>query len=233
MKKFAMSTLEVLIALSLIAAATVLGMNTLHIYINKDTDIVKFKHAFATFSEVIVSLKADTCMYPNIKGFAYTDVPDNCINKNDSFNNKNKFKKLFSSKFNILENNVELSLSSQVPVIKYENSSNSGLYKINNKIKCFVENKGFMFCPPETVLGSNEKLLSIYVPVYINKIDLDNSKTWDINKAIFIEVAKNGKLEIPPVIEYYPNRAIIDCTKKEYNNYSHCKVLDKMLDVEF
>ena len=233
MKKYAMTSLEVLIAMSLVVAATLLGINSLRVYINKDTDISKFKHAFGSLSEAIYSMKHDSLMYPKeAKGFEDTDTYT-YVDDNISYGGTTKFKNLFTSKFNVLENNVQITFSQSVPLIKYEDESKNVLYKTSKKLDCFIENKGFMLCPPEISLGSKEKLVSIYVPVYVNQINTEDSNTTDINKAIFVEIYKRGKIDIPASVEYYPNSKIIDCTNKEYNSYSQCKILDKMTDIDF
>ena len=228
MKKNALTVLEILIAMSLMVVASYISISTLKVYINKDTDIVKFKHAFGSLSEVIYDLKNDTCAYPMTNSFQDTVIHPGCDNMNDSYTASNKFKKLFTSKFNVLKNNIDITLDSAIPIIKYMDSSNTEYYETNTKIKCFIENKGFMFCPPEINLTSPNKLKAIYIPVYVNKIDTDNSKTTDIEKAMIVEVDYSGKIEIPAIVG-----SVIDCTNKAYNNYNHCKALDKMMSTEF
>ena len=232
MKKFAISALEVLIAMSLIVAASVLCINTLHIYINKDTDVAKFKHAFSTLSEVIYSLKTDTSMYPKTTGFAYLDETT-YANENRSYGGEDKFQKLFMSKFNVYKNDLDITYSDFVPLIKIKDGSGNIFYNKTKKVKCFIENKGFMFCPPKTTFEAPYELVSIFIPLYVNKIDLADYKTTDIKKAIFVEVSATGKIELQPVVKYEENKVVIDCTNKDYNKYSHCKVLDKMLDMDF
>ena len=231
MKKLAMSALEVLIAMSLMIAATVLGMNILHIYINKDTDVAKFKHAFASLSEVIYAIKNDSFMYTNTYYFADLS-PHNYLGENITYGGEDKFKKLFTSKFNVLEKDVEVQFDKDVPLIKYTDKDGKEAYKTSKKITCFIENKGFMFCPPKTTFGEDEKLEAIYIPVYINKID-NTSSSKGIDKAIFVEVGVKGKIEILPDIKSDSDTKVLDCTEKKYNDYNHCKVLDKMMDMDF
>lgn len=237
MKKTAMTTLEVLIAMSLMVAVTILSVNTLKTYINKDTDIAKFKQAFSTLSQVIYSLRTDTAMYPQ-KGFEYTN-PTYYFNEEERvYSGEDKFKKLFMSKFNVFETK-EITFSSNVPLLKFENRDGDVFYKVSNKINCFVENKGFMFCPPTTVFEETFEYSYIYIPLYVNKIDFSDSTTTDIKKAIFTEVKTTGEIEVPPIIYNAPvaiggqSNKLIDCTNKEFNDYNHCKVLDKMLDTDF
>ena len=231
MKKHAMTTLEVIIAMGLIAAAAMLSLNTLYAYINKDTDIIKFKHAFTTISEVVSALKNDSVMYPTAFCFKNMETKG-YMGENATYGGEDKFRKLFISKYNVLENNIKVKFDSIVPLIKYKDNSNNELYKTSNTINCFLENKGFVLCPPPTNIGKNEELASIYIPVYVNNTDEDKG-SLGLDKAIFVEVGYDGKIELPPIVEYYPKRAVIDCTDKNFNSYTHCKVLDKMMDTDF
>lgn len=281
-----MTVLEVLIAISIMAVISALGMNVLRVHMGRDTDITKFKHAFATLSEVVYSLKNDASMYPTSKGFAdmskYTSYANN-ENASDSgkeYAGSAKFKKLFTSKFNVLERDVSVDFGTKtsVPLIRYEDTDENEHFKNAKKIKCFIENKGFMFCPPETDITSSDSLTYIYVPMYVSKIDINDNDTMGIKKAVFVEISNTGKIEIPALVYYdkpddakyndskkayckgggedppvVRDKILIDCTNKEYqdcmeinkknkascthitdyNSYNHCKILDKIMDINF
>ena len=232
MKKEAYTIIEILITMVIIAVTAILAMNSIRVYLNRDTDIIKFKHAFATLSNVIGDLKKDTVMYPKSTGFADMTAKK-YPNENITYSGAEKFKQLFTSRFNILEGNINIKFDNNVPLIKYTTESTED-YTSSKTINCFMENKGLVFCPPSTQVPVNNGFISsIYIPMYINKIEPSNSTTTELDKVIFIEVTNTGKIEIPPIVEYQKNKTIIDCTNKNYNNYSQCKVLDKLTDVDF
>jgi len=223
MKKYAMSLAEVLTAMIMVATLSVVGMNTLKTFLHKDNDVMKFKHQFGTVSEVIYALKNDSIMYPDgLQNTTTYKYPG----EEKSYGGTEKFRKLFKSKFNVMEDNINVSLSSCFPLY-IEN----GTYKSETSIKCFIDNKGFTFCPPST--PTSGKLESLFIPVYFNKVDTTKSNTLGVDKAVFIQVFRNGKIDVPITVQCDSSRKIIDCTNKNYNNYNHCKALDKMTDMNF
>lgn len=230
MKKYAMSIAEILIAMTFISILSVVAMNGLRVFINRDTDVTKFKHAFATISEIVYQMKNDTYMYPNAIGFADTNS-HTYTDTNKTYGGGSKFRRLFASKFNIMEKDKKITLDVSVPLVKYKNASNNEVYTTSNKLNCFIENKGFMYCPPDTT--ENGTLVSIYLPVYINKISDNDNVSTGITKTIFVQIHKNGKLDIPPIIQNSSSTKIIDCTNKNYNDYNHCKILATMTNVSF
>jgi len=247
MRKYAMTLAEILIAMTLIVLLTVVCINTLHVNVGQDTDIMKFRHAYGSVSKVVYELKNDVTMYPDtVSGFADLSAKQ-YYNDPVVYSGEDKFKNLFKSKFNVYKTlnikiNSNTSESLKIPATRNKTDDSDYTYKTldgsdKQKIECFLDNKGFMFCPP-IISDSLDTLkeIKIYVPVYINKIDSSSANSLaastGIDKAIFIEIDKKGQIDIPPVIQN-GSEAIIDCHLEEQNSYNHCRVINKIADMDF
>ena len=238
MKKQSMTLIEIIIGISLMTVLAAISINVMHSFVSKDTDIIKFKHVYATVSEVIYELKNDASMYPagyfaNIQERSYTG-------ETKKYGGETKFLRLFKSKFNIFKNDVKINFSNDIPYILVRNAiDNKEKYITKKELNCFLDNKGVLYCPPVTTFTNKETLLSIYLPVYINKINItDNpidstgNRSVGLDKAIFFEIEKNGKINIPTVVSNN-DKYIINCYDPEYNEYNHCKAIEKMQDFDF
>ncbi len=238
MKKQSMSLIEIIIGISLMTILAAISINVMHSLTSKDTDIIKFKHVYATVSEVIYELKNDASMYPaggfaNLQERSYTGE----VKK---YGGAAKFSRLFKSKFNIFKNDVKISFSTDIPyILVYNKTDKKDKYITKKELNCFLDNKGVLYCPPVTSFTNKEKLLSIYIPVYINKIKISsdsivstNNRSTGLDKAIFFEIEKNGKINIPTVISNN-DKYIINCYDSNYNEYNHCKAIEKMQDFDF
>lgn len=243
MKKNAMSLAEILLAMTIMGVLTIISIRTLKVNIGTDTNVMKFKHAYATFSQVIYELRNDAAMYPDLSnGFANTEKRTYPMEtKKDgegnlkSYEGETKFKELFKSKFSIFQNNINIGFDKSIPLAEYEDNSGNIEHTKEKTISCFMENKGFVYCPPDfTETYSSKKLSAIYVPLYVNKIDLNQSKTTDMTKIVFIKVYKTGKIELPiKVPDKGTSEVIIDCSDVRMNSYNHCKSITKARDLNF
>lgn len=245
MKKTATTLMELLTAMVLMVALTVVSITSLRVFVAKDTDIVKFKHLYGSVSAAVYELINDIIMYPS-GGFANTTAT-HYYEETKEYGGKDKFKKLFKSKFNIFHNNIDIDFGVDVPLAYKKTTITSDPQKetfeftVSKKVSCFIENKGFTYCPPETpeYYHKNktiEQLESIYLPVFVSKIDTKTvdsiKKSATLDKAIFIKIDNDGKIEIPLIVKNNKNE-VINCTKRSFNSYSHCKVIEKMEDMDF
>ncbi len=238
MKKLSMTLIEIIIGISLMTILAAISINVMHSFVSKDTDIIKFKHVYATVSEVIYELKNDTSMYP-AGGFAYTQ-DRSYTGETKKYGGEAKFSRLFKSKFNIFKNDIKINFSDEIPYILVHNQiDKKDKYITKKRLNCFLDNKGILYCPPVTAFTNKETLLSIYVPVYINKINISgnlinstDNRSVGLNKAIFFEIEKNGKINIPTVISNN-DKYLINCYDSNYNEYNHCKAIEKMQDFDF
>ena len=230
MKKTSMTLIEIIIGISLMTLLAAISINVMHSFVSKDTDIIKFKHVYATVSEAIYELKNDASMYP-AGGFANLQERS-YIGESKKYGGKTKFSRLFKSKFNIFKNEVPYTLVNNA-------SNNKDKYVTKKELKCFLDNKGVLYCPPIIEIDSSDKLVSIYIPVYVNKINISgnqinasNNLSVGLDKAIFFEIEKNGKINIPTTVSNNDDY-IINCYDYNYNDYSHCKAIEKMQDFDF
>lgn len=231
MKKKSMTLTEIIIGISLMTVLATITITTVQSYMTQDTDLMKFKHVYATVSEVIYELKNDSIMYSDAsKGFGDTSSKS-YPSESKIFGGKEKFKKLFKSKFNIYKNDMNVNCYNEAyPVLNlYNKQTQSEEITYNSKLVCFIDNKGIMYCPPLINFDSKKySLTSFFIPVYINKINLDNPNTYGVSKTIFFEISKKGKINLPATVG-----SIVDCHDKKYNEYMHCRVIDKMTDLDF
>ena len=207
-------------------ALPVVSITGLRVVVSRDTDIVKFKHLYGTLSAVVYELINDTVMYPDASGLAYT-TSKTYFDTQKTYGGKEKFKKLFKSKFNIYQDNIQIKPGGDIPLYTDKISKQCAY---STTITCFTDNKGFTYCPPDTpeyIRGVRE-LETIYLPVFVSKVDTKNlTKYANIKKVVFVEIGRNGKIDVPPVV-----KNLVDCHKQAYNEYNHCKVIDKMEDMD-
>lgn len=235
-----MTLVEIIIGISLMTLLAAITINVLHSLTSRDTDILKFKYVYAAVSEAVFVLKNDTVMYPAANVFR-DKQQKSYLNDPNKYGGDTKFKKLFKSKFNVFQD-VKFTMTNengeniQAPfVYVYDRDLNENKFIQSSDMDCFLDNKGVLYCPPSLINNKNQTLLSIYLPVYINKINISdiknnklNSASVSVDKAIFFEIESNGKINIPAQVSN-----IINCYEYEYNKYNHCKAIEKMADLDF
>ena len=244
MIKKALSYAELMIAMTLILVLTTLTIKGLKIFIKKDTDLMKYKPVLGTISEAVYQLVNDPVMYPTRRGFANLN-PGQYEDDEKVYEGPSKFRKLFKSKFNVLEHNVKFSDNSvgKVPAYKYtEKNDEDNIEKVKsvnfNELNCFIENRGVMYCLPDIDVKNDENLTSVFVRTYFNAVDVNRQVTFDNTKAIYFEILANGKVVFPPTVKT-DNDIIINCMVKQgtpeaekFASYNQCLVRSEIANVE-
>lgn len=252
MKKHALSLVELLVAMVLVFALSVIAINAFNMILRQDSDIYKIRHVVGTVSEITSRLSEDSEMYPSKQGFAYTK--EGCYNKGDDdkkcYKGADKFRKLFKSKFNVLEDNIKFSKNGigKVPAYSYTVPIATGkeLEKIEfadfddiKKIVCFTENKGITYCVPNTVeLPENvfdfnpknppKKLKSIFVRVYLSAINPKKEDTFTTPKATYFEITYDGKIILPRDIIIGPKYERLIARYIDQNGHPERKFYDNL-----
>ncbi|MBQ4646475.1 MAG: hypothetical protein IJB79_03920 [Candidatus Gastranaerophilales bacterium] len=218
MKKNALTLAETIVALTMVAALSIIGLNTFRSNI-PDGDLIRFKHTYGTVSTLISQMMENKDIYPDSRGFSNTDSVT--IRKTGiTYGGATKFQTAFKEKINILEDNVIIN-ESNMPI--YEEKVGSDIItRSANSLSCFTNNSGVTFCPPQTSSTSG-RLRKIYLRVHVN----DN---FDISNAIYFVIHANGKIEFPTRIQ---NK--FDCMLKEYdanrkkqNSYYQCSIISAL-----
>ena len=244
MKKFGLTLIEVLVAISLITVLSGIICRNLGYFLKGDTNLFKFKQVLGTVSEVVNRLSNE-----HYYGYDFSDTRSvNYINK--VFEGKNKFRKLFKTYFNV---NITKAKTEQifgnnsigkVPIYScsVENSNGDKEEKITavdfSELDCFTDNKSITYCmgdtpvpPPEQPPCSN---LHIFLRVYLNPIIKDDVSTFENKKALYFKIASNGKIEIPPTISNGQDK-IINCRTRRnegFNEYTQCMARERATETE-
>lgn len=207
MKKQAMTMAEIIIAMTLITALSVIAINTFKAGI-PDSDMIKFKHTYGTIASLISQVLENRDLYPDANGFANT-TSVTMRKTGKTYAGSTKFRDAFKEKINILEDNITISETS-IPL--YEQKVSGGTKLVTAKsVDCFKNNSGVTFCPPTT--PENNSLHKIYLRVHVNE-------NTDIQNAIYFIIHANGKIEFPTSID-----GKFNCLDKSFNNYYQCAVI--------
>ena len=228
MKKNALNFIELFVAMILIAVIALITIRGLEIFVKNDTDYMKFKPVMGSVSSAVYQLITDSTMYPLKKGFAYLNeasYPDD----DKKYGGPSKFRKLFKSKFNILNDELKFPKNLLGEVASYKISiPNPGGGTIDkdvdvdfNDLHCFTENKGVTFCLGDIKEEDANKLSSIYIRVYLNSVDPEDIKTYHNTRAIYFEVSSTGKISLPIVLETEA-QYIFNCANNAYKNFAQC-----------
>ena len=245
MKKYAMTLAELLIAMTLIGVLALLTVKSLKIFIKDDTNVYKFRPVLASVSEAIYQMIDDTTMYPTKNGLAYTERGQ-YEDDDKVYEGETKFRKLFKSKFNVLNNEIKFADNSvgMVPLYRYKSASDEDKGKNKSKtedddkgkikagnfsdLHCFTENKGITYCLSDT---PKTGLTEIYIRVYLNTIDKDKEPTFDNKKAVYFVVSKTGKISVPPKITNGKD-VLFDCYYSAFKDYTQCRVRNRVTEID-
>ena len=231
MKRKGLTLAEILIVMTIMVVLGTLGATTLSkISSNQNHNFAKFKHTYATVTQIISILIDDKNLYPE-SSFENTDFV--IFNDGTAYSGASKFKDAFAENLNILEEDVEINEEDTAFYTTYTDSNSNEKLDDDeipttvsvDSITCFTNNNGVTYCPPETkVLNDSDKdaklkLGHIFLRVHISsKLDKANS--------IYFKIGSDGRIEIPVRIEN-----MFDCASEEFikrNKFLHCEILSKL-----
>ena len=226
MKSKALSLAELLIAMTCISLLAILGVRGISVYLNQDTDIMKFRQVMGTVAQVAEVLSSDSVMYPTKRGFAET-FSATYPGEEKEFGGDSKFKKLFKYQFNVMTPKVEFGSNKvgKVPFYKYKDGDQEKTYSDSfKKLDCFTENKGITYCLPFT--PKDGSLTAIYIRVYLNAVNPNDEETFDNRKAVYFEVSNRGVVTAPVTLEtnYGADNSqyIFDCSELIKGSVDNC-----------
>jgi len=216
MKKNALTLVELFVAMTMLLLLVLVAMSSIKFdffKINKEKVALKFRPAYASISEAVYRLRNSERYFGY--DFSYTLPwidPDN----HKVYEGREKFRKLFKSQFNVLENKIKFADNDigSVPAYSYtyketvgsEEKEFTDFKKVDfNDLECFSENKGLIYCLPITPtkedlekLGKKDcKLKDIYLRLYLDKVDFDKEATFNNNSAVYLTISAKGKVDLP------------------------------------
>lgn len=236
MKRFAVTFVELLIAMTMVSVLGIISISSMKLFIKDDSDLMKFKSVLATVSEAVDRLNNDTTMYPTKNGFANTES-GKYEGETKEYVGPSKFRKLFKSRFNVLKDNIKFADNSigLVPAYKYKSYDDKQGKKVEltkavnfSDLYCFTENRGITYCLPDT---AEQDLSQIFIRTYFNEIDPNNESTFDNSRAIYFMVSNDGKIEVPPDV-VADGHIVFYCSSQNYNHYAQCRVRDRSVEIE-